>query len=97
MMHVDIPSRQEFRSLIDLREDVCVSIYLQTTPLSHESDASRIALKNAIREVRTQLQEAQVSTDRQAAVLQPVEALLEDYRFWQFQARSLGVLATPDS
>ncbi|MDP1589169.1 MAG: hypothetical protein Q8M07_15570, partial [Prosthecobacter sp.] len=47
--------------------------------------------------VRTQLQEAQVSTDRQAAVLQPVEALLEDYRFWQFQARSLGVLATPDS
>ena len=69
MLYVDVPSRHEFRSLIDLRNDVCVSIYLETTPLSHESDASRIALKNAIKAVRSQLQATPVPAERQSAVL----------------------------
>jgi hypothetical protein len=97
MMYVDIPSWQEFKKLIDLRDDVCVSIYLKTTPLSHESDASRIALKNAIKVVRTQMEAAQIPVDRQSAVLQRIETLTGEYQFWQFQANSLGILATPGS
>lgn len=41
MLHVDIPSRAEFRALNDVRSDACVSIYLETTPLTQESVASK--------------------------------------------------------
>lgn len=97
MLHVDIPARDELRALMDHREPGCVAIYLPTTPLTQETDASRIALKNLAREAIQQLEAA--GTDRRAvaALAEELDALHDDDEFWRFQARSLAILATPTS
>lgn len=96
MLHVDIPTTGDFQTLSAVRTDVCVSIYLEATPLSQDSDATRIALKTAVRQARQQLEQGGVDADRREAALARVEALDGDYNFWRLQANSLAVLATAD-
>jgi hypothetical protein len=97
MLYLDIPSRTEFRSLIDIRADACVSIYLRTTPLSQEADALRIEFGNLVREARGQLVAAGFDKRRLEALVGQLDALGDDDEFWRLQANSLAVLATPDS
>lgn len=54
-MYVDIPTAAEFRALAERRADACVSIYLPTTPLTQNTDASRIELRNLSRDATQQL------------------------------------------
>jgi uncharacterized membrane protein len=37
MLYVDIPSVADLKSLAAHRDDICVSIYLPTTPVSQEA------------------------------------------------------------
>ena len=62
MLYVDVPTRTEFKALTEARADACVSIYLATTPITQNSDASRIALGNLAKEARQQLRVPPVST-----------------------------------
>jgi len=41
MLYIDLPTRPEFLALRDKRADACVSIYVETTPLTQHVDASR--------------------------------------------------------
>lgn len=95
MLHLDIPTRSEFSRLVDIRADACVSIYLQTTPVTENVQASRIELKNFIKEAETQLREADFDKRRLATLLDGLNDLLDDDDFWRFQANSLVILATP--
>jgi hypothetical protein len=97
MLHVDIPSRAEFKALNDVRSDACVSIYLETTPLTQESVASRIELGNLARQARQQLEAVNFDKRRLAALMERIDALADDEEFWRLQANSLAVLGTPDS
>jgi hypothetical protein len=97
MLYVDIPTRSEFVSLAGTRADTCVSIYLKTTPVTQETDASRIELGNLIQEAQGQLQDAGFDKRRLAALMEQLQDLLDDDEFWRFQANSLAVFATPDS
>ncbi len=97
MLYVDLPTQPEFRALNNLRADACVSIYLKTTPLSQQSDASRIELSNLARQAREQLEKAGLDKRRLAALMQQFDDLSDDEEFWRLQANSLAVLATPDS
>ncbi|HWK67034.1 MAG TPA: hypothetical protein VNS34_19070 [Rhizobiaceae bacterium] len=97
MLHVDIPTRAEFKALNEMRSDACVSIYLRTTPLTQEIDASRIQLRNYAREAREQLEAEGFEKRRLLRLMEEIEALADDEEFWRFQANSLAVLATPDS
>lgn len=96
MLHVDLPTAEDFKTLSEVRADFCISIYLAATPLSQNSDATRIALKNAVRQARLQLEQGGFDADRSKAALARIEALDEDYGFWRLQANSLGLLATAD-
>lgn len=96
MLHVDIPTRPEIRSLIEIRADACVSIYLPTTPETQHVTTSRIALGNLARMALEQLDAAGFDKRRRAALEDELEALREDDEFWRLQAHSLAVLATPD-
>jgi hypothetical protein len=58
MLYVDIPTRSEFSVLTKARADACMSIYLETSPLPQEAEASRIELGNLVRQGRDQLEEA---------------------------------------
>lgn len=97
MLYVDIPTRSEFKALYDVRDDACVSIYLQTTPLTQEIGAARIQLGNFAREARGYLEAAGLDKRRLQPLMEEIEALAEDDEFWRFQANSLAVFATPDS
>lgn len=96
MLHVDIPTAGDFQALSAVRADFCVSIYLEATPLSQNSDATRIALKNAVRQARLQLEQGGFDAARCNAALARIEALDGDYGFWRLQANSLALLATAD-
>ena len=97
MLYVDIPTRSEFKALYEVRSDACVSIYLKTTPLTQESDASRIELGNLARDARRQLEAAGLDKRRLLALSEELEALSDDDEFWRFQAHSLAIFATPDT
>lgn len=97
MLHLDIPTRNEFSFLAEKRADACVSIYLETSPVTENIPASRIKLKNLIREAQTQLETAQFDKRRLVALLDELNELLDDDDFWRFQAKSLAIFATPDT
>ena len=42
MLHVDIPSLADLKVLASHRGDICVSIYLRTTPVTQETAGDRI-------------------------------------------------------
>ena len=97
MLHVDIPTRSAFSTLAGTRADACVSLYLKTTPLTQEVNASRIEMGNLLRDAQKQLEEAGFDKRRLASLLEQFDDLLDDEEFWRFQANSLAVFATPDS
>ncbi|MCI0346210.1 MAG: hypothetical protein L0221_12330 [Chloroflexi bacterium] len=96
MLYVDIPTAAELKSLASHRDDLCVSIYLPTTPVTQETAADRIALKNLGRQAIRELTEAEADKRRVAALSEHIDDLIDDDEFWRFQAHSLAVLATPD-
>jgi hypothetical protein len=96
MLHVDIPSQADIKALAAERDDICVSIYLPTTPVTQETKGDRIELKNLAKEAARQLEAASADKRRVAALMEHLDDLVDDDEFWRFQARSLAVLATSD-
>ncbi len=97
MLHVDIPTRSEIISLSKVRAKACVSIYIRTTPLTQQADASRIELGNLARQAREQLEAVGLDKRELASLMEQLDELRDDDDFWSVQAHSLAVLARPDS
>jgi len=96
MLHIDLPTRDEIARLARTRADACLSIYLRTTPVTQETQASRIEFGNLLREAERQLAEAAFDKRRLAKLMEPLRDLVDDDEFWKYQANSLAVFATPD-
>jgi hypothetical protein len=94
-LHTDIPTRSEIERLLTARATPCVSIYLPTTPVTQDAPAKQIELKNLTSAAAEQIDAA--GTDRRTllAVREPLDELVEDDEFWDEQARSLAVFASP--
>ncbi len=97
MLHVDIPSRAEIEKLVATRANLSVSIYVRTTPVTQEIGASRISFKNLCHKAGQQLEAAGLNKRDIAAIIEPLADVLDDEAFWDTQANSLAVFATPDS
>lgn len=97
MLHVDVPTSPELAALIAARDEACVSIYVSTTPLTQHVGASKIRLANLAKDAMAQLESIGVDKRRRATLAEEFAALAEDEAFWAHQARSLAVLATPDT
>ncbi len=97
MLYVDIPTSADLKALASHRGDICVSIYLPTTPVSRETPADRIELKNLAKQAAQQLEAVGADKRRLAALAEHLDDLVDDDEFWRFQARSLAILATPDN
>lgn len=82
MLHIDLPTRGDLDTLLGVRADACVSIYLQTTPLSQQSDEARIALSNAAKDAHGQLEAAGFDKRRLADLMELFDDLDEDEDFW---------------
>jgi len=96
MLYLDIPTADDLKTLAAHRADPCVSIYLPTTPVTQDTDANRIELKNLGKRAASELEAAGVDKSRVAALSEHIDDLIDDDEFWRFQAHSLAVLATPD-
>ncbi len=96
MLHIDLPTMEQYRALTRTRADACVSLFVGTTPLSQHTDVARIELGNLLKEACRQLEEGGLERARLAAIREPILDLIDDDEFWRMQANSLAVLATPD-
>lgn len=94
MLHVDIPTRTDIEALIRSRGPARVSLYLPTTPITHDAQADRIALKNLAKEAIDQLADHDKREVRR--IEEALHDLVDDDPFWEVQANSLAVFATAD-
>lgn len=94
MLYVDIPSWAQIADLFRNRGPAHVSLVTPTTPLTNQAQADRIAFKNQCRDALSQL----VTEDKRQvrAMEEMLDDLVDDDSFWEFQAHSLVVFATPD-
>lgn len=96
MLHNDTPSVAEFSRLKHVRADACVSIYLKTTPITREIEASRINFGNLVKEALRQLEASRLEKRRIWRLQEQFEDLLADDEFWSYQAHSLAIFSTPE-
>lgn len=96
MLYLDTPSARDLTMLNEKRSDVCVSIYMPTTPITQDIRKSRIEFDNLAKRAVDQLQEVGTDKRRVAALQELLQGLADDDEFWRFQAHSLAVFATPD-
>lgn len=95
MLYTDIPTRSEFCALDAVRGDICVSIYLPTTPVTRATQADRIVFKNLAHEAIEQLSGAKANKRSIAALQDMFDGLHDDDSFWAYLADGLAVFATP--
>lgn len=94
-LHTDIPTRSELEQLLAVRDPLCVSLYVASSPLPQEAQAGRIELKTLAAEAMRQLEDAGAARRAVTALREPLEELGDDDAFWSEQARSLAVFAAP--
>ncbi|WP_198664342.1 baeRF11 domain-containing protein [Jiangella endophytica] len=94
-LHTDIPTRSQLERLISARDDVSVSVYVPTSPVTQQAQAGRIELKNLAAEATRQLEESGAGRAAVADVRESLDDLVEDDDFWAEQARSLALFASP--
>ncbi len=96
-LHTDVPSRAEIERLLEVRDetDACISIYVATTPVTQEAEASRIEFKNLVADAVGQVEAAGAGHRIVTELREALEELVEDDGFWAEQARSLAVFAAP--
>jgi len=95
MLYTDIPTTDEVRALDAVRGNICVSIYLPTTPVTRSAQADRILFKNLSNSALEQLREAKANKRHIAALEQAFSELENDRPFWAYMADGLAVFASP--
>src|ERR1700731_2514515 len=60
MLHIDIPTLEEFKALAQIKGEVCILVYLPTSPLVENIRANRIAFRDLARDALAQLRETGV-------------------------------------
>lgn len=96
MLYIDLPTPGEIGDLNLIRSDACVSIYLKTTPQTQQIGQSRTKLGQLVKEAVRQLEDAGLEKRRIWPLQENFDTILEDDEFWEHQAHSLAILATPD-
>jgi release factor family 11 len=78
MLHIDIPTLEEFKALAQVKGETCVSLYLPTSPLAQDVRANRIAFKDLVREALSQLREGGADKEKIAALEERFDHLARD-------------------
>jgi Bacterial archaeo-eukaryotic release factor family 11 len=94
-LHTDIPTRTELEQLLAVRDPLCVSLYVPTSPLTQEAQGGRIELKTLTADAMGQLEAAGAPRRAVTELREPLEELVDDDGFWAEQAHSLAVFAAP--
>lgn len=96
MSRIKLPGKEEILALAEVRADICLSIYVETSPLKLHADSCRIELKNLVQEALKTLAEQGHDKRRLEKLRETLAEVTEDDDYCHYQANSLVVLATPD-
>jgi len=94
-MHLTLPSSADLTKLTEQRDDASISIYLPSSPMPNDSEAVKLALRNATAEVQSQLETIGVGAADRSTIAAALEELQQDYEFWKHQGHSLAVFVSP--
>jgi hypothetical protein len=97
MLHLDLPTPADIGRLAAERADICLSIYLPTTPLTQDIGVARLALRSLWKRSEEELHAAGADKRRVALLADHIADLHDDEDFWAHQATGLAIFATPDS
>ena len=75
MLHIDIPTLEEFKALAQIKGDTCVSLYLPTSPLGTSAKFNRTAFKDLAKEALSQMKEAGIDKNKIAVFEQQFDHL----------------------
>jgi hypothetical protein len=92
-MQTDLPTRREIEQLFQATGTGLVSIYLPTTPITPDADASRIELKNLAAQAMNELGEMHPAHNQRRLIEEELEHLVDDHEFWAQQGNSLAIFA----
>jgi Bacterial archaeo-eukaryotic release factor family 11 len=95
LLHTDIPTRAQVSRLLTSRNAASVSIYVPADPVS-ANVGERIELGNLAADAVVQLGDAGIAKRDVTSIEQEIGDLIEDEKFWRYQARSVAIFATPD-
>lgn len=79
-------TRGELESLMEHREDPCVSIYSPMVKAGPETQQNPIRFKNLVRQAESALRERGLDEKEAETLLAPAIDLIDDHPFWQHQA-----------
>lgn len=96
MLHTDIPTEAELRSLASTRSLHCISIYLPTSTLAAEAEKSRTELGNHLAAALEQLEAVGADKADVEGVRDGITQLIDDPFVWTYQSSSLVIFATPE-
>lgn len=91
-------NKEEILELASIHKPLCVSIFIPTHRAGLETldGTDKIALKNQIKHVRQQLENAHKSQEEIKAFLKPAVQLLENTEFWREQSDGLALFLTKE-
>ena len=104
-MSIDQIDPQRLTTLLGHTHPASVSLYIcppapqhrgDRTPVAHDTEAARAALRSAANSARSELQELGVSRDDLAAIDAELRELEGDREFWGTPARSVVVFVSPE-
>lgn len=96
MHYIDIPSISQVKRLATHRATGSVSITLRTTPVTKNTQESRIEFENLAHDALTQIGEDALPKRQKLKLEQHLADVADDEEFWKFQSESLVVFATPE-
>ena len=100
---MNLPSKDDLRMLMNIEEDPCISLFFPTYRRGTDRQQNRMTLINQVREVKQHFlaselsaRKTEASTQRIAALLQPIDNLLEENTSWQHPESSMTVFCSPN-
>jgi hypothetical protein len=75
MLHIDIPTLEEFKALAQIKGETCVSLYMPTSPLGTSAKFNRTAFKDLAKEALSQMKEAGIDKNKIAVFEQQFDRL----------------------
>ena len=91
---MNLLSKEEIENLFNLKDRLCVSIYLPTEKAGQKTRQNSIRFKSLLQEAESKLIDSGLTTSEAEEFLQEAKALIDNYDFWQHQAEGLACFLT---
>lgn len=93
---MDIPTKEDLKTLSDADRGVCVSLYLPTHEAGAATRENAIRFKNRVQDAAARLRERGYDDRDVDTLLSPAQKLIEDNTFWQHQRKGLAMFLAAD-